>query len=446
MRDYISTIFDSFKTKSEAYRETGEVNDLNDLIDELSSFKRDFENKIMKDAAGVLTVSADSPVKFGDKVNPVPLSLNRINDALQQTIAYCKLLKQDPLANEDDMSLDLPDMPDISMDVSLDASNSLEEQEIKESNYYYNKLHPEKGDEILQLNGWNYSNGEIWDDKGVCSISYDQENGCINICELLDPDGVEQEIVATVHSVEELEDALVQFAELNELAPEMKEKFAEYIQERPIQEDTIAPEPDEVKIIDEWEYIAEDPEFEGNSTLLYDKNSFVVFIQKDSDPENPEPYYVQTAGFEVNREHQDSDFEVLCKWLQVNEYPVPTQEAKNALLGIVESINEKAEETAYDKTMKQLCKSAPKDFKCSKDDPEIARIAKEPQKPKVGKAESINEEVEDKENTCPNCGGHNIQYDSFEAEDDKAYYKCYCNDCETSYHEVYSLKFLGNEI
>lgn len=50
------------------------------------------------------------------------------------------------------------------------------------------------------------------------------------------------------------------------------------------------------------------------------------------------------------------------------------------------------------------------------------------------------------ENTCPECGSHNIEYGLFQQECNYAYYECYCNDCQLSYNEVYTLTFKGNEI
>ena len=300
MRDYVSNIFDVFKTKSEAFQKAQDVSEIENLIQELTKFQMEFEQKIIMDAAGFLSVSSHRDA-IDDKVNPIPLAILRVRDSLEQAIAYCSLLKQDPLANEDEMSMndtgaDIPSMPDMSADINAgDMGGALENQDLEEQ------------------------------------------------------------------SIEEAIGDLI---------------------EEPLANAKVEP-----TIIDEWEYLANDPEFDGNATLLYDKGGFVVFIQKDSDLENPQPYYVQTAGFENNRETQESDFEVLCKWLEINEYPVPTVEAKEAFLGIVESVNEEAkakEETDYDKTMKELCKDAPKDFKCAQDDPEIGRVAKEVDDPAKG--------------------------------------------------------------
>lgn len=283
MRDYISSIFDTFKVKTESAESK---NDIDNLISVLSDLDAEFDQKVLAGAAGFLPINPTADYDNDeDNTNPVPSAIFKIKEAIEQAIDYCNLLKQDPLATED-AELDIPEIPG---DISSEISNELE-------------------------------------------------------------------------------------------APVA------------LEEDNMPSDSSEVRIIDEWEYLKNDPEFDGNSTLLYDKGSFVVFIQKDSDLENPAPYYVQTAGFELNQEHQESDFETLCKWLEVNEYPVPTQEAKDVFLGIVESINEKAEETSHDKAMKELCKSAPKDFKCAKDDPEIGRVAKKVDDPAKG---HVDKDLED---------------------------------------------------
>lgn len=391
MRDYVSNIFDVFRVKSEAILKE-DVSDIDNLIATLTQFQMDFEQKVMN-AAGFLINNAhyDNP-KLGDKDNPMLASLARIREAIEQSISYLRTLKQDPLANEDEMGLsntgaDIPNMPDLNVpDMSGDIG-SIGAGEIEESNRYYNQMNPDKvnPDEVLKLNGWNYANGEIWDDQGICSISYDKDNDCIHVTELLDPDGIEQETIADVHSVEELDNVLTQFVELDELASEMKQAFAEYVeQQRGIETDEAAelpPVASEPTIIDEWEYLVNDPEFNDNSTLLYDKGNVVVFIQKDADSENSQPYYVNALSGNENTEYQTASLDDLCKWLEVNELPVPTEDAKQALKGeVAESVSEAKED-------KDCCKKLPKGMKCAKDDPSITTLAKEVEDPKVAKIE-----------------------------------------------------------
>lgn len=146
-------------------------------------------------------------------------------------------------------------------------------------------------------------------------------------------------------------------------------------------------------VIDEWEFLESDPEYYGNPTLLYDKGSYVVFIQKDSDPENELPYMVQTAGFgNLNKTHQDANISELCKWLEVNEYPVPTAEACDAIdmaLGssLEESVNESDDgknKSDKEATVDDYVK-IPDGMKRAQDNPEITKLAPRVEDPKVAK-------------------------------------------------------------
>lgn len=146
-----------------------------------------------------------------------------------------------------------------------------------------------------------------------------------------------------------------------------------------------APEVPMPIIIDEWEYLASDPEFGGNPTLLYDKNSLVVFIQKDSDPESEEPYYAN--GLLANGENLEfvsSDLDSLCQRLSLNEFPVPTEEAKAALKGMsVESVSESEEK----KEEKEKLPKLPDGMKYAEDDQEISKVAPKVTEPKVANIE-----------------------------------------------------------
>lgn len=144
------------------------------------------------------------------------------------------------------------------------------------------------------------------------------------------------------------------------------------------------PVPQQPVIIDEWEYMAQDPEFLDNATLLYDKNRVVVFIQRDKDSENPQPYYANTINMDQeNQEKQSASLDDICKWLEVNDLPVPTEDAKLALQGNAdESINEAKE----DKKDGKKCK-LPDGMKCVKDDPSTTTLAPAVKKPEVAKVE-----------------------------------------------------------
>ena len=392
MKDYISCLFNSMKTKSESEKvseiktkvvkpsmktkvQEVKMEDAHsaaaaEILENLKQFKIEFDRKIMKPAMNMEVSHTSNPIKGGDKSNPHIRAIYRLEDAILHLEDQLKLQASDPFRNNQEAAP--------------------ESAEIEESNRYYQELNPEVNaeDEILHLNGWSYANGEIWDENGTCSISYKADDDTICVYELLDTDGVDQELVGTVSSVEELDTVLTNFAELDEIPTEMKVRFSEYIeQQRPEAnedtiEDSIAEEPekdlpttDEPTIIDEWEFLASDPEFNGNATLLYDKNKFVVFIQKDSDKENSQPYYTNTLDAnQYSQEFQTADLDSLCKWLEVNELPVPTEEAKLALKGFSSEAKEKQPKL-------------PDGMKLAKDNEEISTLAPEVPKPEIGKIE-----------------------------------------------------------
>ena len=411
-QDYISQIWNRFKkAESVSFKSENEETDaINTILENLKRFKYDFEKKILEPAKSLQITPDVSTHKLGDKSNPHIRAIYRVEEAISNLEDQLKMQLADPFKEEEDetnMDLDsdtLDDMDPASDIDTTDLGGTLESAEVEESYNYYNKMHPEKNkdSDVLQLNGWNYSNGEIWDEKGVCSISYDPEQDKILVNELSDPDGVDQELIATCNSVDELDDALVNFAELSDLAPEMKERFAEYIEEQrhnAANEDIsdLFPKDTEIDdeipaddayptIIDDWEYLESDPEFNGNPTLLYDKGNFVVFIQKDADSSNLQPYYVNTLEDGESQEHTTADLNSLCKWLEVNELPVPTEDAKFALEG---SIHEAEENKDKKDKEADCCKKLPKDMKCVKDDPSTTTLAPAMKKPTLAKIEEI---------------------------------------------------------
>ena len=145
-------------------------------------------------------------------------------------------------------------------------------------------------------------------------------------------------------------------------------------------EDPVHPE-----IIDGWEYLASDEEYDGNSTLLRQVDNQIVFIQKDAEPEAEIRYLAMTtqAG-EDPEEYFSNSLEDLCKWLEMNELPVPTEHVKNAFSGVQEA-EEKSSE--YAEVMKDLNKKAPKEFKGVEEDPTISTLAEKPEDPEVAEIE-----------------------------------------------------------
>lgn len=407
-QDYISQIWNRFKkVESVSFKSEDEQTDaINTILENLKRFKYDFEKKILEPARSLQITPDVSTHKLGDKSNPHIRAIYRVEEAISNLEDQLKMQLADPFKEEDETGADAPavsDDMDLADDIgTTDLGGTLESAEVEESYNYYNKMHPEKNKEsdVLQLNGWNYSNGEIWDEQGVCSISYDPEQDKILVNELSDPDGVDQELIATCNSVDELDDALVNFAELSELAPEMKERFAEYVEEQrhnaanedisdllPKEDPMEAPAEDTYPtIVDDWEYLESDPEFNGNPTLLYDKGNFVVFIQKDADSSNPQPYYASTLDGDESQEHVTADLNSLCKWLEVNELPVPTEDAKFALEGAVHEAEEKKDKKAKEA---DCCKKLPKGMKCVKDDPSTTTLAPAMKKPTLAKIEEI---------------------------------------------------------
>jgi hypothetical protein len=418
MKDYVSSLFDIIKTssKSEAKKvesneksvksesdkrvlsqpkrksmksESAHTDAIQETLDNVLKIQEEFKLSIvlpMRASDIKVNPVSDGDLKLGDKANPHLRAVTKVEEALENLVSQLKMQLSDPLPEDDE-----------TVDVTI---HSTEGEEMEESDHYYRQMHPELDgvEETIQVNGWNYKNGEIWDDQGLCSISYDKDNDCIHVAELMDPDGVDQETIANVHSVDELDDVLTQFVELDELAIEIKQAFAEYIEnqrgsvneaEDDLEDmdiegsEEIAPEP---IIIDDWEYLASDPEYYGNPTLLYDKGDFVVFIQKDTDPEETEPYYVQVSiGNAQPQDYQSDDIENVCMWLETMEAPVPTEDAVLAFSAepkaeLEESVNEEATEE------KEKIK-LPKDFKEAPNDEEIARTAKKVESPKVSDTE-----------------------------------------------------------
>lgn len=425
MRDYVSQLWtslgkmpkaESSKPRARSQRsmksESAHTDSIKTVLANLEQFRRDFQEKIAKPAAG-LNINTDSSfIKGGDKQNPHIRAIYRIEEAIDNLRDQLKAQLTDPFKDEDgeDVGADAPlngnDMAapapatssdNLNTDMTLESRSRV--RKVAESYKYYKSLHPDV-EELLQLNGWTYSNNEIWDDSGVCSITYEPDEDKIFVFELMDPDGVDQELVAQCDNVDELDSALTNFVELSEIAPEMKAAFAEYIEQQRSQNneevvmeaedfdaidepstDVVSTEP---IIIDEWEYLAQDPEFNGNPTLLYDKGEFVVFLQKDSDPENDQPFYVNALSGQENLEHVFADIDSLCTWLGVNELPVPTDDAKLAFSGAAsESVNEAEDKK---KNEKPKCK-LPDGMKEVKDDPAITTLAPEVEAPKVAKVE-----------------------------------------------------------
>lgn len=388
-----------FKHESDSKNESPEsvIENPTALIQELRRLY-DQVDVLISNAGFIPVQPAIEDPKLGDRSNPLLGSLAKIRDDIGTAISYAGVIGSDPMPNEDEMGTgntgaDAPVNPEL-QSAPTDAGAQNTEVELEESDNYYRQMNPDKvQDEILNLNGWNYSKGEIWDDQGVCSICYDPEKDCICVSELMDPDGIDQEVIAEVNSVEELDTALTQFVELDEIASEMKQAFAEYIEQQrgtaneAVEDQSIMEEPpvaQEATIIDDWEYMAQDPEFNNNPTLLYDKGDFVVFIQRDSDPENKIPYYVNALDHGDNFEHEAGTIDELCKWLEVENLPVPTEDAKLAIKGLNESVNESKEE---EKQPKDYCKKLPDGMKRVKDDPSITTLAKDLEDPKVAKVE-----------------------------------------------------------
>lgn len=394
MRDYVSNIFDVFRTKMESVSKNEAAIATENpaaLVTELKKLHNDVEVLISGVDFGSVQTSVENP-KLGDKANPLFSALSKIRDDIETAISYARVIGSDPMPNEDEMGLgstgaDAPVNPELEP-APVDAGAQNTELELEESDNYYRQMNPDKvQDEVLKLNGWNYANGEIWDDQGVCSICYEPEKDCICVSELMDPDGIDQEVIAEICSIDELDAVLTQFVELDEIAPEMKQAFAEHVEQQrgsvneAVEEPPVAQKP---TIIDDWEYMAADPEFNNNPTLLYDKGDFVVFIQKDLDPENKIPYYVNALDHGDNFEHEAGTIDELCKWLEVENLPVPTEDAKLAIKGSNESVNESKEE---EKQPKDYCEKLPDGMKRVKDDPSITTLAKDLEDPKVAKVE-----------------------------------------------------------
>lgn len=145
-------------------------------------------------------------------------------------------------------------------------------------------------------------------------------------------------------------------------------------------EDSVHPE-----IIDGWEYLVSDPEYDGNATLLRDIQDQIVFIQKDADPEAEVKYLVMATMFsEPEKEYMSNSFDEICKWLELNEFAVPTEHVKNAFMGISESEKLSSD---YTEVMKDLNKKAPKEFKGVEEDLTISTLAEKPEDPEVAEIE-----------------------------------------------------------
>ena len=439
MKDYVSQILDSFKSKnenvkkkeskpkSESLRKSLKSEDtrsnkqaIHEILGNLKQLRQDFEEKILIPAKNLDMNPDNSFIKGGDKSNPHLRAIYRLEEAMDFLKDQLKMQLMDPIKDEegrDDVGADAPlnnsELPSTSSPAPSEPQQNLEEptlesrvRKIEESYRYYQGMHPEIKDELLQINGWTYSGNEIWDNSGICSIVYEPDEDKIFVFELLDENGVDQDLIATCDSVDELDDALTNFVELDEIAPEMKEAFAQYVENQrshqneaiedldfaanTIEDDVEFQEP---IIIDEWEYQANDPEYNGNPTLLYDKGGFVVFLQKDADPENEMPYLAMTAGFNNgDQSHQEATIDALCKWLEVNEYPVPTEDAKIAFSGESfqnpdEMIGESKEDKKDKEEQKDFVKKLPDGMKRVKDDPSTTTLAKVMDDPKVAKIE-----------------------------------------------------------
>ena len=49
-------------------------------------------------------------------------------------------------------------------------------------------------------------------------------------------------------------------------------------------------------------------------------------------------------------------------------------------------------------------------------------------------------------NTCPRCGGHNLDWGDYNMDGDEVSYDYRCQDCETIGREYYVLRFDGHAI
>lgn len=47
------------------------------------------------------------------------------------------------------------------------------------------------------------------------------------------------------------------------------------------------------------------------------------------------------------------------------------------------------------------------------------------------------------EGVCPKCKGTDLDYYESCVDENVFFYKCSCNDCDTCFHTVYSLKYEG---
>ncbi|MBR1775959.1 hypothetical protein IJ750_02655 [bacterium] len=50
--------------------------------------------------------------------------------------------------------------------------------------------------------------------------------------------------------------------------------------------------------------------------------------------------------------------------------------------------------------------------------------------------------IKHEEGVCPACGSQNITYDGSEIDGNSMYYKCICDDCDTTFNECYNLVFV----
>ena len=355
-----SEAFESRKVSHKKAFENAHTDAIHEILDNLVHLEHEFKHKILIPSKKLDLAADASTHKLNDKSNPHLRAVYRLEEAIRNLRDQLNAQLSDPFLDEDNETgaqaptSEVPTIPDTGSDEPTMEARVVK---VDESYVYYKGFHKDSANdnEVLCINGWNYANNEIWDDLGVCSIVYEPSEDKIFVFELMDPDGVEQECIATCTDVSELDDALTSFVELKEIAPEMKERFAEYIDsKRGTKSEEDEPE-NEPEIIDEWEFMESDPEFNGNATLLYDKGSFVSFIQKDADPENPLRYYVAAAG--IDSEESDiftevATLEEACTWLEMNGFPVPSEEAK-ARMENPETINEssKMKEVKDDQTI-----------------------------------------------------------------------------------------------
>lgn len=67
----------------------------------------------------------------------------------------------------------------------------------------------------------------------------------------------------------------------------------------------------------------------------------------------------------------------------------------------------------------------------------------------------MSEQKYNTESTCPICGSGKVTFDEFNQDVETGWYKCICDECDTTWNEVVSMKFMyvddiidkdGNEV